>query len=226
MILLETGELYCVGAGASCGVNIAPEITNYPRVVAPRKILDNVGSVSNQLRIVCALLLDGTLKCWGSNNYGQLGRGSTTNAYDVGPDIALGDEFELVASYDVDRGKCITRTTTCPDFQSVIVGDALTDNVCEWTTPQSDESTASLSEELDIGNDQDTAQKVVDVNLDGVLDVIYYRYGSKYAAGTNSLQVYLNVGSNQFPTYNLYVSYQPPTLSKTSLQKILTTMES
>jgi alpha-tubulin suppressor-like RCC1 family protein len=52
-----------------------------------------VGSVNNAwdidggLEHTCALLRDGTVKCWGSNSYGQLGRDSWTGSSD--PEIVL-----------------------------------------------------------------------------------------------------------------------------------------
>ena len=38
-----------------------------------------VTSIGQGLQHVCVLLDDGTVKCWGQNNYGQVGDGSTTN---------------------------------------------------------------------------------------------------------------------------------------------------
>ncbi len=38
----------------------------------------------------CAVLDDGTVKCWGYNDYGQLGIGSTTNTYTPSGPIDFG----------------------------------------------------------------------------------------------------------------------------------------
>jgi alpha-tubulin suppressor-like RCC1 family protein len=41
-----------------------------------------VAQVESSGYSVCAALVDGTLRCWGSNTFGQLGRGSTTTIGD------------------------------------------------------------------------------------------------------------------------------------------------
>ncbi len=44
---------------------------------------------------VCALLSDGTVSCWGSNNYGQLGNDSTKNNPDPGDVVDLSGAYQL-----------------------------------------------------------------------------------------------------------------------------------
>ena len=43
----------------------------------------------------CALLDNGDLKCWGYNNYGQLGIDSTTNIGDSSGEMASLDAIDL-----------------------------------------------------------------------------------------------------------------------------------
>ena len=51
--------------------------SNYPVTVLG---MNEVAQVSSGGGHTCALLLDGTIKCWGSNTLGQLGDGTTTNS--------------------------------------------------------------------------------------------------------------------------------------------------
>jgi alpha-tubulin suppressor-like RCC1 family protein len=51
--------------------------SNYPVTVLG---MNEVAQVSSGGGHTCALLLDGTIKCWGSNTLGELGDGTTTNS--------------------------------------------------------------------------------------------------------------------------------------------------
>ena len=57
-------------------------------------------AVSAGTSYTCAILDDGSLKCWGQNSYGQLGIGSTTN-YDTPQNVSLGTGRTAVS---VDAG--------------------------------------------------------------------------------------------------------------------------
>ena len=53
----------------------------------------------------CALLWDGSVKCWGSNAYGQLGLGNTTNVGDgVGPTVAAAANVFSSGIVDLSAG--------------------------------------------------------------------------------------------------------------------------
>jgi alpha-tubulin suppressor-like RCC1 family protein len=44
---------------------------------------------------VCTLIDDGTVKCWGANSYGQLGRNSQTNSADPQPGLNISNAWQL-----------------------------------------------------------------------------------------------------------------------------------
>ena len=75
-----------VSGGAQCwGLNMFGELgngstTNSSTPIAVSGPSAGVASISAGSVHTCALLAGGALKCWGRNNYGQLGNGSTTNA--------------------------------------------------------------------------------------------------------------------------------------------------
>ena len=68
---------YCWGANASYqlgdGTNAATNIAIHVTVVP-----DNIKELNAYSGTTCALLNDGTVKCWGANNYGQLANGTTS----------------------------------------------------------------------------------------------------------------------------------------------------
>ena len=76
-----------VSGGAKCwGLNGFGELGTGSPVASSSVPLDVVGATSGIASIsagslqTCALLISGALKCWGLNNRGQLGNGSTTSA--------------------------------------------------------------------------------------------------------------------------------------------------
>jgi alpha-tubulin suppressor-like RCC1 family protein/pimeloyl-ACP methyl ester carboxylesterase len=88
--IANTGQHGCAivsGGGVRCwGSNTNGQVGLSPASVlsSPATTVSGVTSaiaVSNGSRHSCALISDGTVKCWGDNNYGQLGNGSTTPSF-------------------------------------------------------------------------------------------------------------------------------------------------
>jgi pimeloyl-ACP methyl ester carboxylesterase len=88
--IANTGQHACAvvaGGGVKCwGANTNGALGLSPALVgsAPPTAVVGVSSaiaVSNGSRHSCALISDGTVKCWGDNNYGQLGNGSTIPSF-------------------------------------------------------------------------------------------------------------------------------------------------
>ena len=86
--------------------------------------------------------------------------------------------------------------------------------------PASQASDSTLAQAADIGEQIDTAQKVVDFNGDGKLDVIYYRTSNIGNSGANALVAYRNTGTNANPTYAHYYSLSTNDLGFTKIQEL------
>lgn len=95
-VLTTDGELRAFGWNENLGFG---EDKN---VLVPRTLIaSGVVDVSTRYTSACAVLIDGTVKCWGDNRSGQLGDGTMTNRLTPTPvsgltgatSIAVGDDF-------------------------------------------------------------------------------------------------------------------------------------
>ena len=76
----------------------------------------SVGNITNATSITayfnsnCALLADGTVKCWGQNSFGQLGNGTTTRSSTpvsvsnlTGATSIAGGQYSVCATVGIDQ---------------------------------------------------------------------------------------------------------------------------
>jgi alpha-tubulin suppressor-like RCC1 family protein len=99
--VLSSGVVKCWGtdeegpdgpdASGSYGGTVATTVSGLPPAAEV-----SVGT----LNYACVLLLDGTVQCWGSNPYGQLGNGSVTNATDPAPVLGITGATAIAAGWD------------------------------------------------------------------------------------------------------------------------------
>lgn len=72
--------------------------------------------VDSGLGHICALLEDGTVKCWGSNYYGQLGRNSQVSSSAPQPVLNVSAAWQLaVGKYHT----CVIITSTTPGTNDI-----------------------------------------------------------------------------------------------------------
>lgn len=74
--ILVNASLRCWGDNANGQLGIGTTVANLP-APGTKDILTGVQQVACGTQFTCALLVNGTVRCWGVNNYGQLGINST-----------------------------------------------------------------------------------------------------------------------------------------------------
>lgn len=105
--LAETGKISCFGTNSSGQL---ADGTTTARTV-PTPIVGDISdwtSVSSGSTHACALRVDGSLYCWGANNRGQVGDGTTNNAtspllVDSGPWLAVSAGTEFTCGLKMDH---------------------------------------------------------------------------------------------------------------------------
>lgn len=93
--LLDSGDVRCWGSNGSgqLGYGHTQSIgdARVPASVAPVKVGGRVKSISAGKLHTCALLDEGSVRCWGNNRQGQLGYGHTKNVGDTAHPADAGD---------------------------------------------------------------------------------------------------------------------------------------
>ena len=110
--LLSTGNVRCWGSSYNGFIGYG-NLVDVGEYITPAQVGDvNVGGPVKQLALgethTCALLTNGKVRCWGENDYGQLGYGHTHN---------IGDDETPASAGDVDVGG---------EVQQIAVGGAHT----------------------------------------------------------------------------------------------------
>jgi alpha-tubulin suppressor-like RCC1 family protein len=103
--VLASGAVQCWGDGNDLQLgNDAPEIVGDNELPDTRSSLDlgaRAVQVAAGLMHTCALLENGTVRCWGGNGRGQLGAGSvtTTPLSNTAPSVAIGGQAVKIEAY-------------------------------------------------------------------------------------------------------------------------------
>ena len=105
--LLQNGELKCWGNGEDGRLGIGAFI---PMERTPADVVglgEAVTQVSAGSTHTCAVTISGSVKCWGGNQFGQLGEG-TTISRPVPADVLM---FDCQSVTDIPRSECDALTT-------------------------------------------------------------------------------------------------------------------
>lgn len=106
--LLDTGAVKCWGENNAGQLGTSGMGFSYVpvdvRLVLGGATLSGVTQISSHWNHTCALLGNGTVKCWGQNDAGQLGNGTTTNS-NVAVDVTVSAGSPLSGAIGVTTGE-------------------------------------------------------------------------------------------------------------------------
>jgi alpha-tubulin suppressor-like RCC1 family protein len=124
--LLNDGNVKCWGNGNSgkLGQGNTNHIGDNPNQMGDNLPAVDLGTGKTAVQLtagdyhVCAVLNDGTAKCWGSNNHGQLGQGNTDS---IGDDASeMGDNLPVV---DLGTGKTAVQLAASEHLTCALLND-------------------------------------------------------------------------------------------------------
>lgn len=136
-VIRSGGKVSCWGSnsGGQLGNGITLPVVEYPGYPpftgiseefssAPLEVpgLSNVVQISAGFDKTCAVVADGTARCWGYNNYGDLGNGSLTPATSPASVVGLDSVLEIETSYQVTCARLASGKVNCWGFRFT-VGD-------------------------------------------------------------------------------------------------------
>ena len=112
--LLENGAVRCWGVAAELGYGNSNNIGDDETPASAGDV--DVGGKAIQLAAseqhTCALLVGGSVRCWGWGGYGELGYGNTEN---------IGDDETPASAGDVDVGGAVTQIAAGPEMTCALL---------------------------------------------------------------------------------------------------------
>jgi alpha-tubulin suppressor-like RCC1 family protein len=95
--LMSYGGVKCWGDNWTGQLGDGTSVNRSPAVNV-KGLTSGVTEITSGIQFTCALLSGGSVKCWGANNYGQLGDGTTSNRYEPTQVTVNGQPISGVAS--------------------------------------------------------------------------------------------------------------------------------
>jgi len=108
-----TGCASCAGEGTTCSLSASSCAATGRVVCAPSELQGTTRDVTVGYQHACSLRVDGAVRCWGFNNYGQLGDGTTTQARVPRLVGGLSNAAAVSAGYYFTCARLTDRTARC-----------------------------------------------------------------------------------------------------------------
>lgn len=116
--VLTNGTVKCWGYNynGELGTGAPPPWAAYAPVLVEG--IDNATGVATGFSHSCAVLSDGTVKCWGDNGYGQIGNGSTADAHTPVPVSGIHDAIVVAGGRNHTCALLSNGTVQCWGYNS------------------------------------------------------------------------------------------------------------